>query len=127
MKKFIAILLLLMLNNSKVFAEKVNLICVKDDRNESGFSNSYTIDTQKNEILIERSGITTKFRENNNLIIYNAIGESHEFIVELDRYTGKKKVLWRPIDPKKAKKMGLKIDEYNIWTETCTVNPKKMF
>lgn len=126
MKKFIVILLL-MLINSKVFAEKVNLICVKDDRNESGFSNSYTIDTQKNEILIERSGITKKFRENNNLIIYNSIGESHEFIVELDRYTGKKKVFWRPIDSKKAKKMGLKINEYNIWTETCIVNPKKMF
>ena len=131
MKKVLVIVTLSLLSFNTVQSEKIPIICVQDSGNDEGFSRSYVIDNEKKEIMFEHGGVKS-YTEDGNRIIWtssatNDEGNVTEYVVELDRYTGKKKVLWRPKEKKRQKKMRLKKDEYRFWTEQCEFNPKYIF
>ena len=131
MKKLLGIVVLGLLWSNIAQSEKIPLICIQDSGQDEGFSRSYLIDNEKKEITFEHGG-KKKYTEKRNRIEWfstatNDEGNVTEYIVNLDRYTGKKKVLWRPQEKKRQRKLGLKKDEYNVWTEQCEFNPKYIF
>ena len=127
MKKLLGIVVLGLLLSGNAYSEQTLILCTKDEGKDKGFSNSYLIDTEKKQIYFKNNKTSKNFKELKNIIIYETESDVYEYVVELDRFTGKKKVLWRPIDKNKQKKMGLKEDEYESWTETCVAHPKKIF
>ena len=127
MKKLLGIVVLGLFLSGNAYSEQTLILCTQDKEKEKGFSKSYLIDTEKKQIYFKNNKTSKNFQEINNIIRYETESDSYEYIAELDRFTGKKKVLWRPKDKKKQKKMGLKDDEYESWTETCIAHPKKIF
>ena len=109
MKKVLVIVTLSLLCFNTVQSEKIPIICVQDSGNDEGFSRSYVIDNEKKEIMFEHGGVKSYTEEGNRIIwtssATNDEGNVTEYVVELDRYTGKKKVLWRPKEKKRQKKM----------------------
>ena len=95
MKKVLVIVTLSLLSFNTVQSEKIPIICVQDSGNDEGFSRSYVIDNEKKEIMFEHGGVKS-YTEDGNRIIWtssatNDEGNVTEYVVELDRYTGKKK------------------------------------
>ena len=107
MKKLLGIVVLGLLLSGNAYSEQTLILCTQDEGKDKGFSKSYLIDTEKKQIYFNNNKTSKNFQEINNIIRYETESDSYEYIAELDRFTGKKKVLWRPKDKKKQKKNGL--------------------
>jgi hypothetical protein len=132
MKKIYLFLLILVMNiNTISKAENITLICVIDDGKDRGVSKKYILNTFKKEIFYTSSKVTKKYKERENQIEWRVVTDvgnlKTEYFITIDRFTGKKNVLWRPVNKKKQKKLGLNAGEFKFWTETCKLGAKNMF